>query len=610
MQEQQEAGKKKAHLAWMCALIAVTALGALLYYLPFMHPYDLVNAQPLLTGWSYFTASNPAPVAVDVLDYFIPFDTQDSMTLTRKMTEEVPEAHLLLRLTYARARVFVGDDLLYENLNNPPGENPGVGVQLIELPDDYLGQELKIAITSPYVMYAYSLDPIYFGDATSLAALVQAHSALAMAMLSVMVFGGVVLMCVAMLGMHINGSGRNWWADLCFGLFAVLYGLSLVAPTDLFLIVYPPVLGGNVDYLLWYLFPIPLALYLWMKSTGFRRLAQALLILVLLNSITALLGALLGLWALPASILVTNYAYTGLVILAGVLVVLESIKGNPQFRFFAPGLLLLIVSALLGTVAPGRFYLLKEGMRVAGLLLLMALVLVDGLRSLVHARRQRDSERQLLRIKALLATEQLDTAETYNQETRLLRHEISHHLAAMAVLQREGKLKEIGVYLAGLHDQTEHRMETTRYCEHTLVNAILSKTAGECKRGGIAFTCDAYVPPEISLPDGDLSTLLLNMFENAVEAARKAPEGSRWVAAQVRVKDEFLVVSCRNARCKGKLEHHDGRFLSTKENAGFHGFGILAMRQVAERHNSKLNIQYDEESFSVKTVLQLESPQR
>ncbi len=598
-------GEKKAHLLWMTVLIGLAALGAILYYIPFERPQGLENVQPLLTGWQYFTDSDPTPKAVARLDDYIPFRVNESMTLVRQMNESVQEAHLLLRLTYNRAQVYMGDVVIFENENDPPGENPSSGVHLVELPQDYVGQELKVVCTTPYAPYAYSPDPIYIGDAASLASLVLATSARDIALLFVLVASGLALMGLAFYAVRLGWAAKIWQANFCFGLFSVLYGLSLPTLSNLYLAIYPPTLSTDVEMILWFLFPVPLTCYLWLKSTAYRRLTLAVVAYFSLTTGVVFLGVLFGLWLLPETIELANYAYIVGVVASAAAVGLEIIKGNKLFRLLAPGMGVLFAAAVLSMMNDAKNYEIKEGLRSAGTLLLVAVGVFDGIRAVVAHRRMVDRERQLVEIKSHLATEQLETADSQNQETRLLRHEIRHHLAALTVLQREGKFQEIGEHLEHLN-MIEQKTKPVFYCRHGLVNAILSKASDDCERWGITFTCEGSMSANVALSDGDLCTLLMNMLENAVEAARLAPEGKRWISVQVRAKDGFLVVACRNARNGTQIMEHDGRFLSTKRNARFHGYGILAMRQIAEKHGSKLNIEYNDEFFGVKTILKLE----
>lgn len=605
MQYNEKLYAKNARPWWMGALIAVLVVGAVLYAHPFEHPRSLKNAVPLLDGWRYVTAPGGEPVAVDSLDYYIPFDVDGSMTLTRRMTEEANDPHLLLRLTYVRATVELDGALLYENLQYPPGENPGSGVYLIPLPADYRGRELKITLTSPYEAYAYSLDPIYFGDSASLSSLVIAHSARSMTLTFVLVIAGLVVMAFELYAALVRLRGRERTANFCLGLFSMLYGLWQVTTSDLFLSVYPVVFGMRVDMVLWYLCFIPLLCFLWLKCNIYRRLAFIPVCVWGVTSLAAQVGALVGLWTMPTTLPVTNLILIAVGTMASILVTAEIVKGNKAFRLLTPAFALLITWMVLSVVQNGELYTLRESLRASGILLFLFLAGVDGMRTLIAARRREQNERQLVEVKTLLAEEQLAMAEAHNKESHLLRHEIRHHVAALSVLQREGRLKEMGEYLGEL-GAMEQQMEDIRYCEHSLVNAILGKTAGDCVYAGVTFRCEAQVPASIPIPDGDLCTLLFNMLENAVEAARQGPEGRRWVELQMRVKNGFLVVACSNARKKGsRIYQRDGRFASTKAKGGHHGYGILAMRRVVEKYGSKLNIDYDDASFSVKTILKL-----
>lgn len=156
--------------------------------------------------------------------------------------------------------------------------------------------------------------------------------------------------------------------------------------------------------------------------------------------------------------------------------------------------------------------------------------------------------------------------------------------------------------LAGMLD----RLDPQQYTEHRAINAILQNAAARAAEQGVEFRCSALVPAGLHIDEGDLCTLLINMLDNAVEAAARVPvPRRREVHCHIKYHQGHLAVSCVNS-CNGP-PHVDeaGRLLTEKPGPGEHGLGLVQMRAVAEKYHSRLNIRYDDETFTAETALQV-----
>ncbi len=598
MAKVETGGKKRAHRIGMCALAVVVLCGVVLMYLTFAFPYAAKGAQPLLTGWRYFTDDAPEPVNWPVIDGYIQVSPGRSITLMRTMTEDIRPASLLLHLDFLQAEVSLGGRVLFSNEFDPPGEDKGISDRIVALPDGYTGQELTVTVSSPYELYSFSPDVIWLGDADALRAKVMGNAFSNVAMMVTLVLSGLALMAFSL-------ATRGGWDGFLFGVASVIYGLWLPGQGGAYLGAFSPRFAAQLQYATFHLYVVPMLWFLWMRCKRTRRPALILAIVYSAISIPMMGVMCLGVIAPPDTLVIMNPAIIGASLCMFMLCLIEWLQKNPFFRMTAPAFLALASVAILSLIDIQGFYTPKDILNVGGLLLLVVLVWVDIIRTYLNSRRHQAEEMQLLQLKGQMALEQFEAAAQRNHETHLLRHEIRHHLAALSVLQREGNLTGMGQYLDKLSIQAQVQ-DTVQYCVHPLANAILTRTAADCAREGIRFACEADVPSGLPIEETDLASLLLNMIENAVEAAVLVPEGTRWITIKLAQKEGFLVVNCQNAR-GGLIEQVGEHFKTTKSDTHRHGYGIPAMRQVAERYGGKLNINYDDNSFTVKTILRLAS---
>lgn len=186
-----------------------------------------------------------------------------------------------------------------------------------------------------------------------------------------------------------------------------------------------------------------------------------------------------------------------------------------------------------------------------------------------------------------------------NQRTDLMRHEWKNQVTALRLMLGEKKLDALGARLSELEGTLDHLSPKT-YTQHFAINAILQNSAAKAAAMGVAFHAQASIPAEVEIREEDLCALLLNMLDNALEAASQAEPKEVW--CKLTLSQGFLAIQCENT-FSGELKRDGkGRLLSTKREEG-HGFGLSQMRAVAEKYHSVLDVSWEEGCFTVQTAL-------
>lgn len=96
------------------------------------------------------------------------------------------------------------------------------------------------------------------------------------------------------------------------------------------------------------------------------------------------------------------------------------------------------------------------------------------------------------------------------------------------------------------------------------------------------------------VPGRDLIVMVGNLLDNAIEAARQCAEGSVHVALYAG--EHFLVAEIENT-CSEQLCINGETIPSTKEYAADHGFGIMNVRDAAEKYGGLLYMEQKDGRF-------------
>ncbi len=186
--------------------------------------------------------------------------------------------------------------------------------------------------------------------------------------------------------------------------------------------------------------------------------------------------------------------------------------------------------------------------------------------------------------------------ESYNrlleteEATSAMRHEMRHHMTALSGILKTGDIGRASRYVDAVIGDLEQIPEG-RYSQNMLVNVIMGSYLDQARAERIQEEHHLSVPPELNIADEDLSVFLSNMMQNALEACRRIKTGERRIKVDMHLRGKFLFIQCVNS-APDEEEH--------KARPG-HGYGLAAMRAVAEKYNSVLVAEHTPDGFLVES---------
>lgn len=211
---------------------------------------------------------------------------------------------------------------------------------------------------------------------------------------------------------------------------------------------------------------------------------------------------------------------------------------------------------------------------------------------------------QNLRMKNRMVTESYHALEEWALQDAGLRHEHRHRLTALQCQYENRDYEGVGRLLKQFLDQPGFQVS---FSENTAINTILQGAAAKADRQNISFTASVQVPDVLNIPDEDLCALLMNMLDNALEAAQDSAHGvTPYIRLHIKVVGLYLAIKCENSFSGEIRKDQHGKLLTTKADSAAHGFGIPQMERVAEKYYSLLQISYtDTGSFTVEAALRI-----
>lgn len=103
------------------------------------------------------------------------------------------------------------------------------------------------------------------------------------------------------------------------------------------------------------------------------------------------------------------------------------------------------------------------------------------------------------------------------------------------------------------------------------------------------------------IPDKELTTILGNLLDNAIDAAKKCDSG--FIRLEMQQDGQILKIHIENNYI-GKISESNNIFITSKDDPHhLHGLGIKNVRATVDRLRGHMNISYTDETFTVDLLL-------
>lgn len=138
-----------------------------------------------------------------------------------------------------------------------------------------------------------------------------------------------------------------------------------------------------------------------------------------------------------------------------------------------------------------------------------------------------------------------------------------------------------------------------KYCKNEIVNMILSSLENKIKDNKINFQYSVRLPEKLSFSDVDITSILSNGLENAIQAVLPLDVNKRYIDLDLHMNDNKLLISIKNTFAKKPVLLNG---LPQTKEAG-HGLGTRSICYVAERLEGSCRFSISGKLFVLQVIL-------
>ncbi len=213
-------------------------------------------------------------------------------------------------------------------------------------------------------------------------------------------------------------------------------------------------------------------------------------------------------------------------------------------------------------------------------------------------------DRKISRFQNELVDRHYAEVETMYRKMRGWRHDYHNHIQVLKAHMELARYEEAKQYLSMLNDDLS-TVDTVIKTGNVMVDAILNSKLTMIREKEIQVDATAVVPQDVPFSGIDLSVLIGNLLDNAMEAcAQVANKDERFIRIYMDIVKKQLYISVTNSM-EGTARRKGLQYLSTK--AGLHGFGLIRIDRIATKYGGFVNRQNEEGVFATEVMLPLVS---
>jgi sensor histidine kinase YesM len=181
------------------------------------------------------------------------------------------------------------------------------------------------------------------------------------------------------------------------------------------------------------------------------------------------------------------------------------------------------------------------------------------------------------------------------------KHDIRHHFLAIKLMIDNKNYTAAAKYLEKFSkNQTYQNIGVL--CKNFTIDSILKYYMHIAMNYKIDFKVDANIPQDIKIENIDLSIVISNCVENAIEACVKIMDGTKkYINIKAEIKGSYLIFKIKNS-FNGQVIEEDN-ILRTCKKGEEHGIGLYNVKKIANKYNGYFKNRYDDNEFEVAIIL-------
>ena len=212
--------------------------------------------------------------------------------------------------------------------------------------------------------------------------------------------------------------------------------------------------------------------------------------------------------------------------------------------------------------------------------------------------RQREMELEIAQLRQeqaeILERDYQALRRTYEGNAKLY-HDLHNHIEAIYQCLTQGDIQEAIRYCEDLRTPVREISQTV-WTGDKAIDYLISSKIALAEQEQIKTKVNVEYPHNTNIRSVDLTTILGNLLDNALEAAETAPDKLRFLNLTIRRINAMLIIKVENGYGNApRLEN--GTLMTSKADETSHGWGLKSVQTAADRYDGTITTDYKDGVF-------------
>ena len=258
---------------------------------------------------------------------------------------------------------------------------------------------------------------------------------------------------------------------------------------------------------------------------------------------------------------------------------------------------IIVILGLFGAVTLSQQTIIPIDEDQVGTWIILALILMFAI-LFYRVNRQREMELEIAKLKQdqaeILERDYQALRRTYADNAKLY-HDLHNHIEAIYQCLTGGDIQEAVRYCEELRTPVREISQTI-WTGDKAIDYLISSKMALAEQAQIKTKVNIEYPHNTNIRSVDLTTILGNLLDNALEAAGAAPDELRFLNLTIRRINAMLIIKVENGYSNVPTEN-GGELETTKKDKTAHGWGLKSVQTAADRYDGTITTDYKDGVF-------------
>ncbi len=188
--------------------------------------------------------------------------------------------------------------------------------------------------------------------------------------------------------------------------------------------------------------------------------------------------------------------------------------------------------------------------------------------------------------------------EENEKELHILRHDILKYMAEMKEMLKAGKSEAAEQYAEDINNIVFNHTSVSR-TGNLVLDTILNIENKKAVALGIKYDVKLNISENINILSIDLSRVLYNAIDNAIEACEKVKD--KYILVSITSDEKMLKIIIENT--SPYVEIKDNKIKTTKSDNIRHGYGIKSIKSALKNNDGLISLDYQNGIFICRIIM-------